>query len=192
MGLADAIGAALRESYGNSVAEPFTSGVTDEGLRVKVLRHRNDQYPGIDMPGVVPFVITGHASMEEEIWRRWVRECGIPHYGAAQTERMVQHGIPIREMIPTAAFGRQLRSYKKGRDRSWGYLDRVEQILVAIEKWPSLYNLVATEMAEQEFTIQEFVDRVMNLPPPQEMGRGAYTTLGDLLLPPYGSVWPDY
>lgn len=171
--------------------------VTDSGLIVKILRHRHSSYPGHDVPGVLPMVVIGHQSMEEKDWRRWVRDNSIPHYGAAFTEKMVEHGVALREMLPTAAFGRQMRDYRKGVrdwDRNYSCLDRVEQILTVVEKWPSLYSLVADEMSEEPMTLDQFCDRVMQLPPPTELARGAYTTLGDLIANPAGDplLLPDY
>lgn len=175
-----------------ALSEAELSPVTDSGLIVKLLRLRHDAHPGRSASGVLPLVVVGHQSMEDRVWRRWVRENGIPHYGAAITERMVDGGIDLREMAPTAAFGRQMRDYRKNvrTFSNFSYLDRAEQILTAVEKWPSLYNIVATEMAEQEMTLDQFVGRIMQLPPPRELGAGAYTTLGDLLLPPGGMVLP--
>lgn len=168
--------------------------VTDEGLLVKIVRLSHDNAPGQDIPGVLPMVVVGHASMEEDVWRRWVRENGIPHYGAAFTEKMVQNGVSIREMMPTAAFGRQMRDWRKNvrySRNAFMTLDRAEQVLTAIEKWPSLYNLVVTEMEGETMTLETFVDRVTAMPSPIEHGRGAYTTLGDLISP-HGMLLPDY
>lgn len=187
MGFAHQLSSALTESE--------LPPVTDSGLRVKVVRLRHDTHPGYDMPGGLPLVVVGHASMEESVWRRWVRENGIPHYGAAYTEKMLANGISIREMAPTAAFGRQMRDYRKGVRRhgqTFSYLDRAAELLTMAEKWPSLYNTIAEEMAGEEMTLEEFVDRVMNLPSPLELGRGAYTTLGDIIPPSGGMLLPDY
>lgn len=185
-GLAGQLTSALQESE----AVP----VTDSGLIVKIMRHRHAAYPGFDVAGTIPMVVVGHQSMEGKVWRRWVRDNGIPHYGAAFTEKMIEHGIAVREMMPTAAFGRQMRDYTKNvraTNNTFSVLDRAEWVLTAAEKWPSIYNKIS-EWAEEEMTLEEFVDRVMQLPPPFELGRGAYTTLGDLVPPMGGMVLPDY
>lgn len=158
---------------------------------VKLLNLRHDAYPGRDAAGVLPIVVVGHKSMSEDAWNTWVRENGIAHYGAAYTERVIQHGIDLKEMMPTAGFGRQMRLQgQRSADRNYSYLDRAGEILTAIEKWPSIYDAVAEEMAEEEMTLSQFVERVSNLPSPLELGRGAQTTLGDLLLPPGSMVLP--
>lgn len=177
-----------------ALVESEPNPVTDEGLIVKLLRHRHDAYPGRSASGILPLVVIGHRSMESSVWRRWVRENGIPHYGAAITEKMIEGGIDLREMNPTAALGRKLRDYRNGLTSSlynFSFLDRAAEILDAVEKWPSLYNLIAAEMSEQEMTLDQFVGRIMRMPPPKELAAGAYTTLGDLLLPP-GSVTPNF
>lgn len=182
------------QQLAGALTEAEQTPVTDQGLIVKLLRLRHDSYPGRSANGVLPLVVVGHQSMDEKVWRRWVRENGIPHYGAAITEKMVEGGIDLREMNPTAAFGRQLRDYRKGPGQNFynlSFLDRAAEILTAVEKWPSLYNLIATEMAEQEMTLDQFVGRIMQMPPPRELAAGAYTTLGDLLLPP-GSPTPSF
>lgn len=186
MGFAEQLEKALNEST--------TIPVTDSGLLVKLVRLRHDTNPGVDMPGGLPLVVVGHSSMEEDVWRRWVRENGIPHYGAAFTEKMIQNGVSIREMMPTAAFGRQMRDWRKNvrnTRNDFMTLDRAEQLLMAVEKWPSLYNLVVTEMEGETMTLESFIDRVTAMPAPIEHGRGTYTTLGDIISPS-GMLLPDY
>ena len=159
---------------------------------VKLLRLSHDAYPGRDAHGVMPLVVVGHKSMDESQWRTWVRENGVAHYGPAYVERVLEEGgIELKEMLPTAGFGRQMRSGGvRSVIREYSYLDRAGEVLTMIEKWPSLYNLIADEMAEEEMTLSEWVDRVTNLPSPLELGRGAFTTLGDLLPPLDGMILP--
>jgi hypothetical protein len=173
-------------------AVPVDSEPLDEmGFIVKLMRLRHDNYPGRDAHGVLPLVVVGHESMESARWDNWIRENGVAHFGPAYTEKLVRDGIELKEMLPTAGFGRTMRD---GGDRSavrnYRYLDRAGEVLVMVEKWPSLYNLIADEMAEEEMTLRQFVNRVQNLPSPLELGRGADTTLGDLLPPLDGMILP--
>jgi len=161
------------------------------GFIVKLMRLRHDNYPGRDAHGVLPLVVVGHESMDQPRWSNWIRENAVAHFGPAYAEKLVQNGIELKEMMPQAGFGRVMRdSGTRSAERNYSYLDRAGEILVMVEKWPSLYNLIADEMAEQEMTLREFVNRVRNLPSPLELGRGADTTLGDLLPPLDGMILP--
>jgi hypothetical protein len=187
----------LEEAMVAEIAVPVSDRRGSEPLDsydflVKLLRLSHDAYPGRDAHGVLPLMIVGHKSMDESRWRTWVRENGVAHYGPAYVERVLeQGGIELKEMLPTAGFGRQMRhSGRRAAASEFSYLDRAGEILTMVEKWPSLYNLVAEELAEEVMTLSEFVDRVMNLPSPLELGRGAFTTLGDILLPPGAMVLP--
>lgn len=160
-----------------------------EGLIVKLLRLENSAYPGREANGVLPLVVVGHEALGEADWRRWVRENATAAYGPAQAERYAKGGIDIKEMLPTAGFGRAMAEAERransatGRnvmDRRRG-LQKVQGIVVMVEKWPSLYNQVAEELAEEEMTLREFVDRVWAMPSPTEIGGRQYLTLGDLL-----------
>jgi hypothetical protein len=161
------------------------------GLLVKVTRLSHSSYPGRDARGVLPVLVTGHEAMDEAAWRNWVREHGIAHYGAGYTERVLRDGIELKEMFPTSGFGRHMR---QGRNRNDGLymLSRAESLITAVEKWPGLYNLIATEMGDQEMTLSVFLERISNLPAPWELGAGADTTLGDLTGPPLHMVLPDF
>jgi hypothetical protein len=170
-----------------SDSEPLDEGA----FIVKLMELRHDNYPGRSASGVLPLVVTGHESMDRSRWNDWVRENGVAHYGPAYTERVIQNGIELKEMMPTCGFGRQMRrGGMRSNVRNYSYLDRAGEILVMVEKWPDLYNYVADEMAEQDMTLRQFVDRVYNLPSPLELGRGADTTLGDLLPPLDGMILP--
>jgi len=172
---------------GSDVVDPVTQA---DGLIVKVARLRHDAYPGRDAQGVLPVFVVGHEAMDETAWNDWVREHGIAHYGAGYTERVIRDGIELKEMLPTSGFGRHMR---RGAQRNSGYvLNNAANLITAVEKWPGLYNLIATEMGEEEMTLREFLDKVRNLPSPWELGAGAYTTLGDLVGPPQHMVLPDY
>jgi adenylosuccinate synthase len=119
--------------------------------------------------------------MDESEWREWVRETGTEGYGPSYTERMCRDGIDIREMVPTATFGRLMRS--ASMENSWqeSGLLRAVNVLNLVDKWPSLYNIIANEMAEEEMTLRTFLDRVSRLPSPHEVGEGQHSTLGDII-----------
>lgn len=163
------------------------------GLLVKLLDLRHDRYPGRDACGVLPIVAVGHESMNEDGWRDWVRQTGMAHYGAGYTEKILRDGLDIKEMEPTAGFGRAMREQSlTNRRSSFRTLDRANGIVVITEKWPSLYNVIAQEMVEELMTLREMISRISRIPAPYELGRGAYTTLGDLVGPPLNMVLPDY
>lgn len=155
------------------------------GLLVKVANLRSADYPGRDAHGVLPVIVTGHEAMSEHGWKRWVRETGMAHYGSGYVERVLLHGVDLKEMGPTMPFGRAMRLCTerkwKSEARRWTELDSAAGLLDLVEKWPSLYNSIAEEMAEEQVTLREFMDRVYNMPTPREYGEGRYTTLGDII-----------
>jgi hypothetical protein len=103
-------------------------------------------------------------------------------YGLAYAAKLATEGVDLKDMLPTAAIGRQMREPGGGSNYSrYSDLERAGYILTLVEKWPSLYNLIAEEMGEQEMTLAEFVRRIQELPSPQEVGQGRYVTLGDLI-----------
>jgi hypothetical protein len=156
----------------------------DEGLIVRVVRLDNGSRPAQESMGIIPIVVVGHEGLDQGSWRRWIREHAIPAYGTAMSERFVQHGIDFRDLESTRPFGRVLRAPSPGwksESRSHRYLDQAHHMLTLVEKWPSLYNLIATEMAEEDMTLREFVERMYQLPSPREVGEGRYSTLGDLI-----------
>lgn len=170
--------------------EPMTA----RGLLVKLLRLDNSRYPAREVSGTLPVVVVGHERLSESDWRRWVRENAIAAYGPAQAERMVQSGVDIKEMLATAPFGRALalseQRYRMAQARSattpyygprFEALDRMQEVLVVVEKWPSLYNEVVDALSEQVITLEEFVNSVEALPSPKEMRGRQYVTLGDLM-----------
>ena len=164
-----------------------------EGLVVKLLDLRHENYPGRDANGVLPVVVVGHAGMTPMEWATWVKENAVGAYGTAVTERMVKTGVDLKEMLSEAPFGRAIRLSKMDPmvTVNRGYLDYAGAIVTMVEKWPSLYNLIATELAEKPLTLREFVDRIHGMPAPWEIGRGRMHTLGDLI----GRVMvrtPDY
>ena len=163
---------------------------TQEGLLVKLLRLSHSTYPGREANGVLPLVVIGHEKLGEADWRRWVRENAIAAYGPAQAERYAKGGVDIKEMLPTAGFGRAMAEAERKASSSGGHryiarriggLDGAQGVVVMVEKWPSLYNQIAEELAEEEMTLGEFVDRVRAMPAPQGIGGRQYTTLGDLI-----------
>ena len=177
----------LSEQLSTAMAPPRPIG--DGGFIVRLLRLSHANYPGRDAHGVLPLVVVGHQSMSESAWAKWGQEPAIPHYGPARAERFVDEGIELKEMLPTAAFGRVMRQHAEGtRDRySRGYdsghhtLNHAGRILNVVEKWPSLYNAMAAEMAEENMVLEEFVRRVYVMPSPKEIGTGTLSTLGDLI-----------
>lgn len=155
----------------------------DAGLIVRVLRLRNDRYPGQEMTGILPVRVVGHEGLDQRSWQRWIRENAVSAYGSSAAERMISDGVDLREMDPTRAFGRSLRSkgtWKSEASQHWT-LNHALHMLTLVEKWPSLYNLISTEMAEEDMTLQEFVGRLFQLPTPREVGEGRFSTLGDLV-----------
>lgn len=155
----------------------------DAGLIVRVVRFDNASRPGQEAQGIVPVFVMGHEGLDQGSWRRWIRDNAVSAYGPAGAERMVGAGLDIRELDPTRSFGRSLRSTRgwKNEARNHYYLDLALRTLALVERWPSLYNLIADEMSEQDMTLREFVDRVRQLPSPQEVGEGRYMTLGDVI-----------
>lgn len=165
----------------------------DEGLLVKLLRLEHSRYPGREADGTLPVVVVGHQGLSDRDWSRWVRENAIGAYGIAFAEKMVQDGVDLKEMLPTAPFGRALAlSEQRARQAmvkssQWGNrgefrnLSRAQGVLMVVEKWPSLYNEIVDELSEQVMTLQEFVASVEALPSPKEMRGRQYLTLGDLI-----------
>jgi len=155
----------------------------DGGLILRLVKLDNASMPATEAMGVLPLFVVGHNGLDPASWRRWIRENAAAGYGVAGAEKFVQTGISLREMDPTRVFGRALRSTRTWRSeaRSHTQLDQALSILNMVEKWPSLYNLIATEMSEEEFTLSEFINRAYQLPTPREAGEGRYSTLGDYI-----------
>jgi hypothetical protein len=152
------------------------------GFIVKLLEFRHDQHSGMDMAGVLPMVVVGHESMTEGQWREWVRDNGMAHYGAGYTERMLEHGVSMKEMKPTAPLGRAMRVTRDGMKSAIPRtLNEANVIMEMVEKWPSLYNAIAEQLAGKELTLREFVSTVKQMPSPMEWGQGRMITLGDLV-----------
>lgn len=167
--------------------------MNDSGLLVKLLRLEHSRYPGREADGTLPVVVIGHESLSDRDWRRWVRENAVAAYGPAHAEKMVQSGVDLKEMLPTAPFGRALALSEQrtrmamARTDRWGHrgefrhLGRMQGLLVVVEKWPSLYNEIVDALSEQVMTLQEFVASMEALPSPKEMRGRQYVTLGDLV-----------
>jgi hypothetical protein len=156
------------------------------GLLVKLMKLTNEDYPGRDAHGVLPLVVVGHEALREADWRRWLKEHAASAYGVAFADKLSRTGVDLKEMLPTAPIGRAMRETREvGRWRfmpsKWRPLEEAGAILTMVEKWPSLYNTIAEEMAEEEMTLRQFVDRVYALPSPFEVGEGRMFTLGDLI-----------
>jgi len=156
-----------------------------EGLLVKLVRLQNENYSGRDAHGVLPVFVIGHQMLSESEWGRWVREKASAPYGMAYAARLAKEGVDLKDMLPTAPIGREMRVRQEEKAVSessrYRYLDMAGAILTMVEKWPSLYNLMAEELAEQEMTLSEFVERIRAMPSPWEIGQGRYYTLGDLI-----------
>jgi hypothetical protein len=192
MSIADQIEEAIAVAYsgmGQEVDTPIPgkagevrAPTSDSGLLVRFVKLRNNSYPGRDAHGILPVFVVGHQAMSEDAWRQWVRGVGTAAYGPAYAERMAKEGIDLKEMTPTAAFGRSMR-LSEGRRSTFGrrYLDQAVYLLNVVEKWPSLYNIIANEMAGATMTLSTFMDRISTLPSPHEIGEGQHSTLGDLI-----------
>jgi hypothetical protein len=136
----------------------------------------------MDVQGVLPVLVVGHQDLSEHEWASWVKMQAMAPYGIAYASRLAEEGVDLKDMMPTTALGRHMRKPGGGSNYSrFEYLDRAGYILTLVEKWPSLYNLISEEMKEQRMTLVEFVRRVQELPSPQEVGQGRYSTLGDLI-----------
>lgn len=155
------------------------------GFRVKLLQLNHADYPGKEVHGVLPLVVIGHEALSETEWGEWVRENATAAYGTAYAQKLVETGVDLKAMLPTAPLGRLLRISKEAKWRSlasrYRSLNEAGAILALVEKWPSLYNLMAEEMAGEEMTLDTFVERVRNMPTPWEVGQGRDLTLGDLI-----------
>lgn len=155
------------------------------GLLVKLLNLTHENYPGRDAQGILPLMVVGHEDMNRRDWARWLREKAVSAYGAGYAEKLVQTGVELKEMLPTAPIGREMRYPSGDRMRSteshFRWIDRAVGVLKLVEQWPSLYNLITQELAEEEMTLELFVDRVQNMPAPREIGGRQYMTLGDLI-----------
>jgi len=153
-----------------------------EGLIVKLAKLTNEDYPGRSAFGVLPVFVVGHQDLTESEWARWVQRNATAPYGIAYASRLAREGVDLKDMLPTAPIGRSMRQPGGGESVSrYRYLDIAGYVLELVEKWPSLYNLIAEEMAEQPMTLAEFVRRIQMLPSPVESGQGRSSTLGDLI-----------
>ena len=159
--------------------------LASDGFRVKLLRLNHESYPGKAVHGVLPLVVVGHEALSDAEWADWLRENATAAYGTAYAQKLVETGVDLKAMLPTAPLGRLLRISKDQRWKSlatrYRSVNEAGAILALVEKWPSLYNLMAEEMAEEEMTLATFVDRVRNMPTPWEVGQGRDLTLGDLI-----------
>lgn len=172
----------LSEQLADAVrSEVLTGG----GFRVKLLRLNHESYPGKAVHGVLPLVVIGHEALTDIEWGEWVRENATAAYGTAYAQKLVETGVDLKAMMPTAPLGRLLRISKDAKWKSlasrYRAVNEANAILALVEKWPSLYNLMAEEMAEEEMTLDTFVNRVRNMPTPWEIGQGRDLTLGDLI-----------
>lgn len=172
----------LSEALAQAIGDTPPGG--EATLLVKIIDLSNSASPGRQMEGVLPIVVVGALGMDKLAWARWVRDNAIAHYGPAMAERFVTDGVDLKEMDPTRPFGRSMRLREDGTRSTaskFYSLDDALFCLKLVEKWPSLYNLIATEMSGEEMSIQEFVSRVYTLPSPAEVGEGRSMTLGDLV-----------
>ena len=155
----------------------------DAGLILRVVSLNNASRPAQEAQGALPIFVVGHEGLDQGSWRRWIRENAVAAYGSAMAEKFVMQGIDFKDLDPTRPFGRALRGGGVWRSeaRNHTYLDQAMHLLTLVEKWPSLYNLIATEMAEEDMTLSEFINRVYQLPSPREVGEGRFSTLGDVI-----------
>jgi len=150
------------------------------GFIVKLVRLTNEDFPGRDAQAILPLFVIGHEEMARQDWVGWLKEHATECYGAAYATKLTETGVDFRDLLPTAPLGRVLRQ-SNGLRLDFSALERLEAILTMVERWPSLYNLVAEEMADEEMTLTTFTDRVYAMPAPWEIGQGRYHTLGDLI-----------
>lgn len=155
----------------------------DGGLIVKLARLRHEDYPGRGAIGILPLFVVGHEAMPATEWQEWVRETGFAHYGSAYAEKMAKQGVDLKEMLPTAPFGREMRLGEKAESFAgeWSWLDQAGHLIEMIDKWPQLYNLLADNIEEEEMTLREFINRAYRLPSPRDVGEGRFSTLGDII-----------
>ncbi len=174
----------LEQAMGMASVEAPTesSPPGDRGFLVKCVRLGNESYPGRPAHGILPVFVVGHESMSESAWKEWVRRVGYEAYGPGYTERCLKEGIDLKQMVPTAPFGRSMR-LKEGSRSTIGrrYLDQAAYLMNVVDKWPSLYNTIAQDMGEEVMVLGAFMDRVSRLPSPHEVGEGQHSTLGDLI-----------
>jgi len=172
----------LSEQLANAVKSEVLSG---GGFIVKLLRLTHESYPGKAVHGVLPLVVVGHEAVPGVEWGEWLRENATAAYGTAYAQKLVETGVDLKAMLPTAPLGRLLRISKDSRWKSlasqYQHVNEAGAILGLVEQWPSLYNLMVEEMSEEEMTLREFVSRVRQMPTPWEVGQGRYQTLGDLI-----------
>lgn len=159
------------------------------GFLVKFCNLTHEEFPGRDAHGVLPLAIVGHEDMSQAAWRSWIAENATGAYGAAYAAQLATYGVDLKDMMPTGRVGRQLRLVKKSLStggsvteyRNFRDIDNAGAIIEMVEKWPSLYNLIAEELRGKTLLLREFVEHIRNLPCPFEIGRGRYYTLGDLI-----------
>ncbi|MBW2169346.1 MAG: hypothetical protein JRG69_08820 [Deltaproteobacteria bacterium] len=176
----------MNRPLSEQLADAVNSEVlSSSGFRCKLLRLTHENYPGKAVHGVLPLVVIGHEALTDVEWGGWLRENATAAYGTAYAQKLVETGVDLKAMLPTAPIGRLLRISKEAKWISlanrYQYVNEAGAILTLVEKWPSLYNLMAEEMAEEEMTLETFVERVKNMPTPWEIGQGRDLTLGDLI-----------
>lgn len=147
---------------------------------VRVVKFDNENFPGQSLPGVLPILVVGHASMDQAVWTDWIVRHGLSAYPGEYLSKLATNGISMKEFMPSATFGRSARAVSG--PRGFEVFNYANAILVMAEKWPSIYNAIVDSMTGQEMTIRAFVDRVMQLPKPFETGDGRDFTLGDILV----------
>src|SRR5210317_1066749 len=126
----------------------------DGDFVVKLGDLRNESYPGREAHGILPIMVVGHKGMTREQWVEWVNEYGTAAYGAGYAARMVKEGIDFKELAPTAGMGRAIREGKGSfEDMSYDYILRAVNVVHLVEKWPPLYNVIATNMVGEEMSL---------------------------------------
>jgi len=160
-----------------------TAPPDDAGLIIRVVKLSNGVRPAQEAQGILPIFVVGHEGLDQNSWRQWIRENAVAAYGSAMAEKFILQGVDFKDFDPTRPFGRAIRATRGWRSeaRNHLFLDQAMRVLSLVERWPSLYNLIAIEMAEEDMTLQDFVGRVYQLPSPQEAGEGRYSTLGDII-----------
>lgn len=175
---------------------PPTRPIPDvAGFQVKLIRQDNAAYPGRDVGGVLPFLVTGHAALSREEWVHWVMSVASPVYGTDFALRIANQGVDLRDLLPTGNIGRMLWGTRKIVDLPDSNFEMMRffgALIQCAEKWPSLYNELARSLVNKTLSLEWLVQHIQNMPCPIDMSLGrVHTTLGDLL-GATGTVYPSF
>lgn len=159
------------------------------GFIVKFCNLTHEEFPGRDAHATLPLLVTGHEELSAAAWRSWILENAVGAYGASYAAQLASYGVDLKDMMPTGQVGRRVRLVAKALPsgqtvteyRDFREINMAGAIIEMVEKWPSLYNMLAKELRGTEMPLRDLVEHIRNLPCPFEIGRGRYLTLGDLI-----------